>query len=123
MKAKFTIKGEISWNFLTSLGKMVKFIHFTQLQNNSRTTPERKDITSILERHNSRTLKMLAQHFLTFTPFRLTLSLVRGTNRQFYCTEVIIYNKTRQFIFFVFFDRKTILGFEMTSNPRDQPSL
>ena len=50
------------------------------------------------------------------------LSLARGTNRQFYCTGVIIYNKTRQ-LFFVSVVRQTFLGFEMTSNFRDTSPL
>ena len=41
------------------------------------------------------------------------LSLASGSNRQFYCTRDIIYNKTRQ----------TFLGFEMTSNSRDTSPL
>ena len=65
---------------------------------------------------------MLAQHFSSFNPFRSTLSLVRGTNRQFYCTGVIIYNKTRKF-FFVSADRQTFWGFEMISNSLDTSPL
>ena len=55
--------------------------------------------------------------FSSSNPFRPTLSLARGTNRQFYCTEVIICNKTKHFLVSV--DRQTFLGFEMTSNSRD----
>ena len=33
---------------------------------------------------------------------RPTLSLARATNRQFYCTGVIIYDKTRQLLFLCF---------------------
>ena len=50
------------------------------------------------------------------------LSLARGTNQQFYCTGVIIYNKLDNF-FFVSVDRQTFLGFEMTSNSRDTSLL
>ena len=54
----------------------------------------------------------------SFNPYRPTLSLARGTNRQCYCAGVIIYNKTRQ-LFFVSLVRQTFLGFEMTSDFRD----
>ena len=49
--------------------------------------------------------------------------LVRGTNRQFYCTGVIIYNKTRKLFLFVSAVRQTFLGFKMTSNSRDTSPL
>ena len=42
----------------------------------------------------------------------------RGTNRQFYCTGVIIYNKLDN-SFFVSAERQTFLGFEMTANLPD----
>ena len=54
--------------------------------------------------------------------FRPTLSLARGSNRQFYCTGAIIY-KARQFICFVSVERQTFLAFEMTSNSRDTSPL
>ena len=53
-------------------------------------------------------LALLASHKIC-NPFPPTLSLAKGTNRQFYCTGMISYNKTRQ-LFFVFVDRKTLLG-------------
>ena len=52
---------------------------------------------------------------------RPTLSLAIGTNRQFYCTGVIIniiYNKLDNY-FFVSVDRQTFFGFEMTADLRD----
>ena len=58
----------------------------------------------------------------SFNPYRPTLSLARGTNRQFYCTGVIIYNKLDNY-FFVSADRQTFLGFEMTVNLRDTSPL
>ena len=54
--------------------------------------------------------KTLALHFSSFNPHWPTLSLARGTNRQFYCTGVIIYNKTRQY-FFCFCSQTNISGF------------
>ena len=57
-------------------------------------------------------LKNVSQHFLSFNPYRPTLSLAGGTNRQFYCTWVIIYNKLDNY-FFVSADRQAILGFCM----------
>ena len=53
-----------------------------------------------------------------------TLSLVRGTNPQFYCTGVIkiIYNKLDDY-FFVSADRQTFLGFEMTANLHNTSTL
>ena len=64
-------------------------------------------------------LKNISQiFFLTFNPHRPSLSLARGTNRQFYCTGVIIYNKLDN-SFFVSADRRTFLGLEMTANLRD----
>ena len=51
-----------------------------------------------------------------------TLSLVRSTNRQFYCTGVIIYNTLHNY-FVVSADRQTFLGFEMTANLRDTSPL
>ena len=59
---------------------------------------------------------------LSFNPFRPTLSLARGTNRQFYCTGVIIYYKTRQLCFVSVF-RQAFLGFEIASNFRDTSPL
>ena len=46
----------------------------------------------------------------------------RGITRQFYCTGIIIYNKTRE-LFFVSIDRQTFLGLEMTSNSRGTSPL
>ena len=48
--------------------------------------------------------KRKPKHFSSFNPFRPTLSRTRGTNRSFYCTWVIIYNKTRQLFLFVLTD-------------------
>ena len=53
---------------------------------------------------------------------RPTLSLARGTNRQFYCTGVIIYNKLDNY-FVVSADRQTFLGFEMSANLHDTSPL
>ena len=50
------------------------------------------------------------------------LSLARGTNRQFDCTGVIVYNKIDNY-FLVSADRQTLLGFEMTANLRDTRPL
>ena len=50
------------------------------------------------------------------------MSLARGTNRQFYCTGVMIFNKTRQFFLFLLTD-KHFLGSEMTSNSCDTSPL
>ena len=49
-------------------------------------------------------------------------SRTRGTNRQFHCTGVIIYNKLDNY-FFVSADRQTFLGFKMTANLRDTSPL
>ena len=46
----------------------------------------------------------------------------QGTNREFYCTGVIIYNKLDNY-FFVSADRQTFLCFEMTANLRDTSPL
>ena len=62
--------------------------------------------------------KNLKNISLTFNPYRPTLSLARGANRQFYCTGVIVYNKLDN-NFDVSADRQTFLGFEMTANLRD----
>ena len=43
------------------------------------------------------------------------MSLARGTNRQFYCTGVIVYNKLDNY-FVVSADRQTFLGFENLRN-------
>ena len=51
-----------------------------------------------------------------------TLSLARGTNQQFYCTAVIIYNKLDNY-FIVSANRQTFLGFEMTANLHDTSPL
>ena len=67
-------------------------------------------------------LKKIALHFSSFNPCRPTLSLARGTNRQFYCTGVIIYNKLDN-CFVVSADRQTFLGFEMTANLRGTSPL
>ena len=48
--------------------------------------------------------------------------LARGTNRQFCCARVIIYNKLDNY-FFVSADRQTFLGFEMTANLHDTSLL
>ena len=56
--------------------------------------------------------------FSSFNPYRPTLRLARGTNRQFYCTGVIVYNKLDNY-FFVSADRETFLGFEMAANLHD----
>ena len=66
--------------------------------------------------------KHLLNIFSSFNPHRPTLSLARGTNRQFYCTGVTIYNKLDNY-FVVSADRQTFLGFEMTSNSRDTSPL
>ena len=50
------------------------------------------------------------------------MSLARGTNRQFYCTGVIVYNNLDNY-FVVSADRQTFLGFEMTENWRDTSPL
>ena len=50
------------------------------------------------------------------------MSRVRGTNQQFYCTGVIIYNELDNY-FVVSADRQTFLGLEMTSNLRDTSPL
>ena len=55
-------------------------------------------------------LKMLA--LLSFHPFQ-------PSDRQFYCTGVIIYTKLDNYINFVSVDRQTFLGFEMISNSDD----
>ena len=60
--------------------------------------------------------------FSSFNPFRPTLSLARGTSRQFYCTGVIIYNKLDNY-FFVSADRQTFLGLEMTASLRSTSPL
>ena len=51
-----------------------------------------------------------------------TLSLARGTNRQFYRTGVIIFNKLDNY-FVVSANSQTFLGFEMTANFRDTSPL
>ena len=51
-----------------------------------------------------------------------TLSLARGTNQQFYCTGVIVYNKLDNY-FVVSADRQTFLGFEMIANLHDMYGL
>ena len=71
---------------------------------------------------NVKTWITLALHFSSFNPYRPILSVVRGTNRQFYCTGVIIYNKLDNY-FVVSADRQTFLGFEMTANLRDTSPL
>ena len=50
------------------------------------------------------------------------MSLARGTNRQFYCTGVIIFNKLDNY-FVVFADSQTFLGFEITANFRNTSPL
>ena len=67
-------------------------------------------------------LKNISLPFFKFNSNRPTLSLARGTNRQFYCTGVIIYNKLDNY-FVVSADRQTFLGFEMTANFRDTSPL
>ena len=49
---------------------------------------------------------------LSFHPFQ-------PSNRQFYCTGVIICTKLHNYINFVSVDRQTFLGFEMKSNSCD----
>ena len=71
---------------------------------------------------NARTWKTLAQYFPSFNPNRPTLSLARGTNRQFYCTGVIIFNKLDNY-FVVSADSQIFLGFEMKANFRDTSPL
>ena len=61
-----------------------------------------------------------ALDFSSFNPDRPTLSL--ATNRQFYCTGVIIYNKLDNY-FVTSADRQTFLGFEITANLCDTSSL
>ena len=63
-------------------------------------------------------MRELEKHFSSFNPYRPALSLVRGTNRQFYCTRMIIYNKLDNY-FVVSAETQTFLGFEMTANLRD----
>ena len=58
---------------------------------------------------------------ISFNPHRPTLSLARGTSRQFYCTGVI-YNKLDNY-FFVSAERQTYLGFETTANLHDASPL
>ena len=60
--------------------------------------------------------------FSSFNPYRPTLSLARGTNLQFYCTGVIIYDKLNNY-FVVSADRQTFFGFEMTANLPDTSPL
>ena len=48
--------------------------------------------------------------------------MARATNRQFYSTGVIIYNKLDNY-FVVSTDRQTFLGFEMTGNLRNTSPL
>ena len=67
-------------------------------------------------------LKNISLTFSSFNPYRPTLSLVRGTNPQFYCTGVIVYNKLDNF-FFVSADRQTFLDFEMAANLHDTSPL
>ena len=62
------------------------------------------------------------EYFSSFNPYRPTLCLARGTNQQFYCTGVIIYNN-RDNYFVVSAGRQTFLGFEMTANLRDTSPL
>ena len=57
-----------------------------------------------------------------FNLYQPTLSLARGTNRQFYCIGVIIYNKRDKY-FVVSADRQTFLGFEMTVHLHDASPL
>ena len=67
-------------------------------------------------------LKNISLMFSSFNPNRPTLSLAKGTNRQLYCTGVIIHNKLDNYIF-VSSDRQTFLGCEMTANLRDTSPL
>ena len=88
---------------------------FTHLQNSFRTTRGKRS-TQFLKRElviccsafwkqKCENLKNVSLTFFSsFNPYRPTLSLARGTNRQFYCTRVIIYNKTRQ-LFYVSVDK------------------
>ena len=59
---------------------------------------------------------------LMFNPYLPILPLARGTDPQFYCTGVIIYNKFDNY-FSVFADRQTFWGFEMTANLRGTSPL
>ena len=68
-------------------------------------------------------LKNISLPFFKFQSIpRPTLSLARGTNRQFYCTGVIVYNKLDKY-FLVSANRQTFLGFEMAANLRDTSPL
>ena len=67
-------------------------------------------------------LEICSSAFSTFNPYRPTVSLARGTYRQFYCTGVIIYNKLDNHSF-ISDDRQTFLGFEMKGNLRDTSPL
>ena len=67
-------------------------------------------------------LKNISLTFFKFQSIPATLSLARGTNRYFYCTGVIIFNKVDNY-FVVSSDRQTFLGFEMTANLRDTSPL
>ena len=62
------------------------------------------------------------ENLKSFNPYRPTLSLARGTNRQFYCTGVMSYNKLDNY-FFVSSDRQAFLGFKMTANLSNDISL
>ena len=59
---------------------------------------------------------------VSLTFFKLQFIPAYSTNRQFYCTGVIIYNKLDNY-FFVSAERQTFLGFEMTRNLRDTSPL
>ena len=60
--------------------------------------------------------------FASFNRNWPTLSLARGTNRQFCRTGVIIFNKLDNY-FVVSANSQTFLGFEMTENFRDTSPL
>ena len=111
----YRVKGEVSWGFWYLLSKMMKIKTINQLPNNSRMTRGKKS-TQFLKGTTRDLFKRILE------PNRLTLSLVRGTNRQFYCTGVITYDKLDNY-FVVSADRQTFLGFEMTANLRDTSLL
>ena len=48
---------------------------------------------------------MLALHFSSFNPFQPTLSLARGTNRQFYSTGMIFITKLDIIVLFLLTDK------------------
>ena len=77
--------------------------------------------SSIFWKQKCENLKNISLTFFQFQSIP-ALSLARGSNRQFYCTGVIIYNKLDNH-FFVSADRQSFLGFEMTANLHDTSPL